>query len=149
MISQTAEYALRAVVWLASRTEKLVSTADIARATQVPAGYLSKTLQILARAGIVESTPGRTGGFKLGRSPKELSVLDVINAVDPLQRIHECPLKLKAHAHALCPLHRRLDDAARSVEQAFASSSIAEMLATPNGLQPLCPANEPAERSKS
>lgn len=52
MTSQTAEYALRAVVWLASQPERALNTRQISAATQVPAGYLSKVLQALARAGL-------------------------------------------------------------------------------------------------
>jgi hypothetical protein len=56
-----------------------------------------------------------------------MTVLDVVNAVDPIRRIRTCPLKLKAHATHLCPLHRKLDDALALVEDAFASARIAEM----------------------
>ncbi|MEK7732321.1 MAG: Rrf2 family transcriptional regulator, partial [Planctomycetota bacterium] len=55
MISQSAEYALRAVLWLAGHPEATLSTAEIARRTMVPGGYLSKVLQALARAGLVVS----------------------------------------------------------------------------------------------
>lgn len=139
MISQTAEYALRAVVWLASHPERRFSTAQIAKATQVPAGYLSKTLQALARAALVESNPGRAGGFRLARAAHEITVLDVVNVVDPVQRIHACPLKLASHRKQLCPLHRRLDAAAAAVERAFAETTIAEVVNDPSVVRPLCP----------
>lgn len=141
MISQTAEYALRAVVWLASQTDGSLGTPHIAKATKVPAGYLSKVLQSLARAGLVVSHPGRNGGFTLTRPPDEISVLDVINAVDPIQRIRECPLDLKSHGVNLCPLHRRLDEAMAKAEEAFAGSTIAELLAEPTSSTPLCEGN--------
>lgn len=136
-ISQTAEYALRAVVWLASHPAAAQGTPEIARATRVPAGYLSKVLQALSRAGLVASTPGRNGGFRLTRSPSALSVLDVINAVDPIARIRQCPLKLEAHQGELCALHRRLDRAIGLMEQAFAESTIAELLPS-TAASPLC-----------
>jgi Rrf2 family protein len=131
MISQTAEYALRAIVWLAGHSTAARGTPEIARATQVPPGYLAKVLQTLARASLVKSQPGRGGGFVLARSPQEISVLDVVNAVEPVQRISTCPLKLASHAAELCPLHRRLDHALALVEQALAASTIAELLITP------------------
>ena len=80
MISQSAEYALRAVVTLATHPDVRMSTASIADATKVPAGYLPKVLQALARGGLVASIPGRIGGFALVRSPGSISVLDVVNA---------------------------------------------------------------------
>ena len=137
-ISQTAEYALRAVVWLASRPDMNLSTQQIAEVTRVPAGYLSKVLQALARAGLVASQPGRTGGFQLTRPAREISVLDVVNAVDPVQRIRSCPLLLLSHEHELCPLHRRLDQALANVERAFAESTIAELISEPARNVPLC-----------
>ena len=137
-ISQTAEYALRAVVWLASHPDVNLSTEEIAGATQVPRGYLSKVLQALARAGLVASQPGRRGGFQLTRPTAEISVLDVINAVDPVQRIESCPLGLRSHIQELCPLHRRLDKALALVEDAFASSTIAELVSEGTRISPLC-----------
>src|SRR5688572_19877331 len=103
MVSQTAEYALRAVVCLGSQADTPMTTQQIADATRVPAGYLSKVLQALGRAGLVHSQRGLHGGFTLGRPMDQLSVLDVINAVDPLKRIERCPLGLATHGTNLCP----------------------------------------------
>lgn len=137
-ISQTAEYALRAIVWLAAHSETPLSTAAIARATHVPEGYLSKVLQELARAGFVASQAGRAGGFRLTHRPEETSVLDIINAVDPIERIRRCPLGIESHGEQLCPLHRRLDTAIGLMERAFAESTIAELLSEPTTSTPLC-----------
>jgi Rrf2 family nitric oxide-sensitive transcriptional repressor len=139
MFSQTVEYALRAVVHLASRAPNPQTTDQIAKATRVPRAYLSKVIQGLARGDIVESQRGLGGGVSLTRSPDELTILDVINAVEPIQRIRSCPLGLAAHGTHLCPLHHRLDRALASIEQAFASSTLAEVLAEPTTSVPLCP----------
>ena len=129
MLSQTAEYALRATVWLAANgQEGPVGHQRIAEETQVPASYLSKVLQGLAKSGIVTSRRGVGGGFTLAEDPAELSVLKVINAVDPIQRITGCPLGLKSHRHALCPMHARLDEAMQQVETAFGNSTIADIV---------------------
>lgn len=126
MISQSAEYALRAVVWLAGHPAETLSTGEIARCTAIPAGYLSKVLQVLSRAGLVTSTPGCTGGFSLARPASSISVLEVINAISPLQRIQRCPLG--AHGKELCPLHQVVDDAAAHVESALADVTMADVL---------------------
>ncbi len=139
LISKTAEYALRAVVWLAHTPDSPRGTPQAARATRVPAGYLSRVLQSLARAGLVESSPGRAGGFRLARSPRQISVLDVVNAVDPVQRVARCPLGLKSHRGGrLCPLHRRLDEAAAMVQRAYAETTIAEILTETSPTEALC-----------
>jgi Rrf2 family protein len=130
MISQTAEYALRAIVYLADQAETPQTTQQIAAVTLVPAGYLAKVMQGLSRAGLVRAQRGLHGGFTLAKPATDLTVLDVVQAVDPLRRITHCPLGLKGHT-ALCPLHRRLDGAVAMVEQALGGSTIAELLREP------------------
>ena len=132
MISQTAEYALRAVVDLAFHFGASRTTLQVSQATRVPADYLAKILQDLNRQGLVRSQRGPGGGFALARDPRSMTVYDVLLAVDPPRRIHTCPLGLKAHAHALCPLHRRLDEAMERSERAFRSTTIAEITAEPD-----------------
>jgi hypothetical protein len=63
-------------------------------------------------------------------------VLDVVQAVDPIQRIKQCPLGIKSHGVNLCPLHRRLDQAIAMVEDSFARSSIAELVPEQAGAEP-------------
>jgi Rrf2 family protein len=138
MLSQTVEYALRAVVHMANRSPDACTTEQIAKSTRVPQAYLSKVLQSLVRAGIVRSQRGLGGGMMLARSPSELSLLEVVNAVEPIVRISVCPLGLAAHGARLCPLHKRLDDAMATVEEAFASTSLADILAEPSPSVPLC-----------
>lgn len=138
LFSQTAEYALRAAVHLAASHGQPQTNQQIAEATRVPAGYLSKVLQSLGRAGLVRAQRGIGGGFTLSREPAEVTVLDVVNAVDPVQRIVTCPLGLKSHGKNLCPLHRKLDDALATVEAAFGSTTLAEVLASPGQRRPLC-----------
>ena len=137
MFSQTAEYALRAVVVLANDPEKPWTAQEIAAQSMVPQDYLMKVLQALAREGLVTAQRGRGGGFLLRRAPGDITVLEVINAVDPLRRIKYCPLGLKSHSTTLCPLHRKLDDAIRSVEEAFASTTMQDLLNDPSPIQPL------------
>ena len=139
MFSQTVEYALRAVVHLAARAPEAQTTDQIAQATRVPRAYLSKVLQSLARGGIVRSTRGLGGGVTLAQSPENLTILEVVNAVEPIQRIHTCPLGLAAHGVHLCPLHKRVDNALAMVEKAFGSTTLAEVLAEPTKSVPLCP----------
>jgi len=138
MISQTAEYALRAIVHLAYNPGAPQTNKQISESTLVPMPYLSKVLQGMARAGLVRSHRGVHGGFALARSPAEMTVYEIIQSVDPLARIKTCPLGLKAHGVNLCPLHRRLDNAMALVEQAFKESTIADVLAEPTTSKPLC-----------
>lgn len=137
MFSLTTEYALRAAVWLAEKQGLPQTTQQIASATCVPANYLSKVLQSLGKAGLVRALRGKHGGFELAKSPSSTSVLEIINVMEPIQRIRTCPLGLKQHSESLCPLHKRLDHAMQIYEESFASATLADML-TPYSQPSLC-----------
>ena len=70
--------------------------------------------------------------------PDELSILDVVNIVEPLKRIQTCPLGIQSHGITLCPLHRRLDKAIEATETIFRETTLAEMLSQPGSVSPLC-----------
>jgi Rrf2 family transcriptional regulator, nitric oxide-sensitive transcriptional repressor len=138
MFSQTVEYALRAAVYLASRPGQACPATEIAQATKVPPAYLSKVMQALHREAIVEAQRGVHGGFRLANPPEKVTVLEVVNAVEPIQRIRTCPLGLKSHGVRLCPLHKRVDGALAAMESAFGATTLAEVLAEPSQSVPLC-----------
>lgn len=133
MFSQTTEYPLRAVAPFAGQEVVLASTAArISRATTIPSNYLAKVFRSLSRAGLMHSQRG-PGGRKRTQNPSELTVLQVINAVDPLIRIQSCPLALKDHQD-LCPL----DSAIAMAETAFRTTTIAELVSSPTRKPALC-----------
>ena len=138
MLSQTVEYALRAVTFMATSPKAAHTVDRIAEATHVPVAYLAKVMQQLVRGRIVASRRGVGGGFMLVKQPEKLRILEVVQAVDPIQRITTCPLGIAAHGKKLCPLHRRLDNALAEMERAFSASTLAEILAEPSKSIPLC-----------
>jgi len=127
VISQTTEYALRAMAYLASSPQQPRAAKVIAQVNELPAGYVVRVMQLLREAGLVTAQRGPNGGFLLARSIDRINLLDVVNAVEPVPRITKCPLGKPAHLQ-LCPLHRRLDAAAAGVENAFASTTLAELV---------------------
>ena len=149
MFSQTVEYALRAVVYLAGQAPEARTTDQISEATQVPKPYLSKVLQNLGRSDIVLCQRGVGGGVTLVKTPEELTILEVVDAVEPIERIETCPLGLKSHGKHLCPLHRRMDDALAMVQNAFGKTTLAEVLAEPSSSTPLCESIKPRSRKKA
>ena len=138
MFSQKVEYALRAVACLASDAPTARTVEQVAQVTRVPAPYLAKVVQELVRTGLLRSQRGAKGGVSLVKNPADLTILEVVNAVDPIKRITECPLGLKSHGVNLCPLHARIDAALASVEEAFGKTTLAEVLAEPTSSIPLC-----------
>ena len=138
MISQTAEYALRAIVYLADHPGEAHTAERIAAGTKVPVGYLAKIMQGLSKSKLVTSQRGLYGGFTLVKPAQELTVYDVVQAVDPIARITECPLGIEGHGNELCPLHRGLDNAMGAVEMTFRKTTIHHLLNQPGGNRPLC-----------
>lgn len=126
--SLTAEYAMRAAVCLAGRDGEPLSADAIAEATHVPRTYLSKVLHGLVRAQVLRSRRGLGGGFVLARGAEAVTALDVVNAVDPIRRIRECPLGFAAHGRQLCALHRRMDAALADLEATLAGTTLADIV---------------------
>jgi Rrf2 family protein len=137
MLPKTAEYALRAVVWLGRTPNGIESAALLAEKTKVPRRYLHKVLQDLVRGKLVRSQPGPGGGYGLARAPKLITILDVVNAVAPLERIDHCPLGIRAHVE-LCLLHKELDKAYATIESALAKVTIAQLVRSAAKVAPLC-----------
>src|SRR6266545_539589 len=90
MLSQTAEYALRAVLYLAARGETgAVGVEAMAGELGIPPSYLSKTCQVLVRHGVLESVRGRSGGFRLALAPERLRLACVVDPFkDETERRH-------------------------------------------------------------
>lgn len=148
MLPKTAEYALRATVWLAQEPGRAYACEQIAKATRGPRRYVHRVLQALVRAAIVRSRPGPHGGYSLDRPAERTTILDVVNAVGSVERIRTCPLGLASHTD-LCPLHRELDEAYAAMERAFARVTIADLVRGPKRTAPLCEAAPPRTSSKA
>jgi Rrf2 family transcriptional regulator, iron-sulfur cluster assembly transcription factor len=107
VLSQTAEYALRAAAWLAAESpDAPVRTRDLSRGTGIPEPYLAKILRRLVLAGILESRKGQGGGFALARPPERIRFDEVLEAVDAAPRVDRCAFGWGAcDAKHPCPLH--------------------------------------------
>jgi len=139
MITQTAEYALRACLHLARHHTERLPIPVIAEATDVPAGYLSKVLQTMRRAGLVHSLRGKKGGFSLLRDPADVSLYDIITAVNPIAHVESCPLtndencprygfNFAEQGTNLCPLHTAISETTHDVERRFRQFTLASFL---------------------
>ena len=138
-LTQTAEYALRAVAWLAQHPGEPQTTQSIADATQVPSSYLPKVFQPLVRSGLVSGQRGLHGGYALLRDPKELTLFDVVDCVDPIQRIETCPLSLESHGSNLCPLHSFLDQLLATESEKLQRVTVHDLVKpSRNQPRPLC-----------
>jgi Rrf2 family iron-sulfur cluster assembly transcriptional regulator len=107
VLPQTAEYALRAMAWLATGPPgEPVRAADLSTCTGIPTHYLSKVLRRLVLAGLLDSQKGQGGGFSLARPPEEISFLDVLVSVDAYPTEGRCAFGWGSCDEANpCPLH--------------------------------------------
>jgi Rrf2 family protein len=138
MLSQTTEYALRAMACLAYAPDELTPTPRLAEQTLVPPNYLAKVLQSLAQADLITGRRGVGGGYRLSRPADQISLLDVVNAIDPVEPIESCPLGLPNHGTNLCALHRCVDQAARQFIESFKGMKLSDLVADSGGSRPLC-----------
>lgn len=129
MLSQTAEHALRAVLYLARSGDRAVPADVIASALGAPANYLAKTLHALAKAGVVAGTRGPHGGFRLVTLPAELTVARVIETFDAAALNQTCLTGGRACDHTNpCIAHRRWIEVLAAVRRPLLSTTIAELL---------------------
>jgi Rrf2 family transcriptional regulator, iron-sulfur cluster assembly transcription factor len=131
MLSQTAEYALRAVLHLASEVgeEGRLPVAQIAEPLGVPQNYLSKVLHTLAREGVLTSNRGPGGGFGLAVPAESLPLSAVVDPFDRLTQRQQCLLgRSKCSDTSPCAAHGRWKEIAEQLRQFFEETTIAELL---------------------
>jgi Rrf2 family transcriptional regulator, iron-sulfur cluster assembly transcription factor len=130
MLSQTAEYALRAVLFLGDLPPRtLVRVNDVADALQVPRNYLSKVLYELARRGILSSLRGPQGGFSLARDPESLTLAEVVEPFDPFE--DRCLLMRRQCDDAdPCLAHNQWKQVAGQVRSFFRNTTVGDLLDT-------------------
>jgi len=107
MFSQTTEYAIRALIEIATRADgKHVLAAELAEALDIPQHYLSKILQQLVRTRVLKSVRGRQGGFSLNKSAGSIHLREVVAPFEDLKKYEECILGQPVCNEAgACPLH--------------------------------------------
>jgi len=130
-ISQTAEYAIRAMSSIATlpAAEK-VRAADLGRFTGIPAPYLSKILRRLVLADLLISQKGQGGGFALSRPAREICFIDILDAVDAFPASGRCAFGWGAcNEEAPCPLHGAWSRLNENLTEWAASTTLAEIAA--------------------
>ena len=129
LLSQTSEYALRAVLHIAAHARPM-RVAEIASAVDVPRNYLSKTLNQLARSGVLVSARGPSGGFRLAAAPGALTLQQVVSPfADPHSR--RCLMGCGVCGESpQCAVHTRWLPVATQVRDFFATTTVADLLSS-------------------
>lgn len=90
LFGASIEYGLHTLLWLIAEHPKRASSRDLAEMQGVPPAMLAKIMPKLEKAGIVSSTDGITGGYELARAPADISVLDVVDAIEGDRTLFDC-----------------------------------------------------------
>lgn len=130
MLSQTAEYALRAVLHLAEHSaDEVVGAAEIANRLDVPERYLARVLNALARSGVMTSSRGPQGGFRLAIHPSELRLATVVAPFDAVADPPQCLLRdQRCGVGEPCIAHDRWHDIAGNVRLFFQQTTVADLI---------------------
>lgn len=128
--TRASDYALRGMAYLAKQPPgKLSMASDIAVAENMPEHFFSKIFQNLAKSGLVNSFRGSNGGFALARSPEDIKILEVIEAVDGPLAASNCALNPAACERSEnCPFHPYWVEAQEAIEAVFTKHTLADAI---------------------
>lgn len=129
LLSQGSQYAISAVIALSKQPEgETVSAAELARPLNCPAAYLSQLLSRLKPAGIIKSQRGSKGGVYLARPPKDISLMEVIEAIDGSDFFTKCFLGIEGCGRIEpCPFHEFWSKERTKIQQWLTETSFAEV----------------------
>lgn len=141
MLSQTAEYALRAMAHLAqvNGDGEARRAEEIAERLDVPRNYLSKILHSLARERLLESTRGPHGGFRLSGDPESLPLGRIVEVFDPqlLAPERRCLMgQTICSDEEACAAHAHWKEVSVAVRSFFSRTTLADLAADPEGVTP-------------
>lgn len=128
LFSKTCEYGLQAMIYLAVHNKK-VGISDISNAQGLPSYYLSKILQNLVKAKLLESAKGPNGGFWIDRPLKDVRLSMIIDAIDRMDSLQECGLGLKeCDGSNPCAIHHQFERSRENIVNIFATTSLQDIV---------------------
>lgn len=134
MLSNTCKYAIRALVFLAlqQQGDEKIGIKRIAEELRIPAPFLGKIMQQLAKNKILNSTKGPHGGFALAKEPEDISLYDIVSVIDGTDVFDQCLFGLKICENdpakkALCPLHKESEPVRKQLVELYKTHSIGEV----------------------
>ena len=129
-LTRAGEYGVLGVLHLAEHANDVVMISHVAEAEEVPETFLRKIFGQLRRGGIVAAQRGRNGGFRLARPPEQISVLEVVEAIEGPVVLNVCVMgPRKCTRIARCPLHDVWMRAQAALEAVLGKCTLAELVA--------------------
>jgi FeS assembly SUF system regulator len=129
ILSKLADYGVIVATHLAIHPERQENAATIAAATQLPQATVAKVLKAMAHAGLATATRGAAGGYRLARQPKDISVAEVVAAIDGDIGLTQCSIHTgDCQRTTYCPTRPHWAAINRAVGTALSAVSLADML---------------------
>ena len=127
-LTMTTDYALRCMMYLAGK-EEVSSSPEIGEAVGINKMFVQKVLRVLRDAGVVSSTHGGTGGYRLAKKPEEIVLLDIILLFEKTMKINRC-LELKGccERYETCPLHAYYAEVQKTLEDYFGRDTLQDVI---------------------
>ena len=133
-LSKSSELAIHGLYQLASSRPRQLLVSEMAGSQHVSTSYLAKVFQKLARKGLVNSTRGKRGGFTLARKPEDITVADVVKAVEAEEPLFDCLSETRnCKARPSCLLRQRFCEAENELFSNLSQTSLADLLHSGNG----------------
>jgi Rrf2 family protein len=128
-LTRGGEYGIRGVLYLAQQNDGKVSMLSaIAKAQEVPPRFLAKIFQALAKAGVVKSHRGAKGGFSLARPASEITIKDVIEAIEGPIYLNICLMdEGECTRDKICPMHAIWEEAQGKMMGVLGQANFAEL----------------------
>ncbi len=135
-ITRETDYAIRCVLYLSRKQGYVTMVDEISREMCIPKSFLAKILQRLTRSSIVKSFRGVKGGFQVARPPREITLLDVIEAIQGPVGMNVCAIDKRAcRLSGSCTVHPVWVEARKQVEQFLGSKNFAQLAGGPSARQ--------------
>ena len=129
LVTRETDYAVRCIIYLAKDADQVSSVTEVSQSMQIPKSFLAKIFQRLVRAGLVESIRGMNGGFRLKKKPSEISLLDIMEAIQGQSCINVCAVdSKKCKRSALCSVHPVWVGLRSDVDKRLRSQTIASLV---------------------
>lgn len=131
MFSKSFGYAVRGVLYIAMEGEArpFVQAEEIASKLAVPRHFMSKILKKLAKAGVLSSSKGKTGGFALMPESQRIQLIALFNLTDGPDTFGNCSLRMQACHHSNpCPLHGQMEVVKLELRNVLSNTTIGDLL---------------------
>ena len=127
--TKTGEYAIRSILYLARQPkDKLTMSSEVAKSEDIPAHYLSKILQRMAKFGYVDSFKGRGGGFRITELANKSTILEIVERIEGPVINCKCVTGLKTCADtAPCPMHEEWVKLRNQIFELISSKSVIQV----------------------